>query len=483
MNPDPASTMSDESKHQQAQAAHQMDPATLAQTFQQLLAEHQQVLHQRNQLSSSVNELQHRNAELQRQRSMDLPPVEFLPIPRAHTPPASTRPGISHHIKPPKPSKYSRSSSKIPADTWMFEVEQYFSLIGIIEHDHSTRVQLASSLLQEDALVWVQSYARSHDSYPNNITWKDFKNAFLAEFLPVEAEETARIELMALRQGFRYTVQDYVTKFRSLSQRIPSMDETTRKMLFVRGLRDDLQLEILKEVDAPKTLEGVILAATKLETILQPLRHGRNGSYYVPPRPVYSQGRNWNNGRYHNSSYANGYSRPPGMSANGTSSRSANTSAPMELGATDGLNHVAGFDHDSDERDHSGIDLSMFPSELDHEITEDMEFGIVSAIMQNQGNRNPSFSGERRGNYQPKWYKLLPNLTASEELRLFNERKCYICRGSGHRLFRCPKIVEGSFVKRDRINNIQAQMVHEPADDDVKESMFSEFLSKNGFGQ
>jgi hypothetical protein len=394
--------------------------------------------------------------------------------------PALAIAGHSPHLKLRPPPPYTHLTGKMPLDVWLFQVERYLGVLAV--DDDRTMIEYTSSLLHEDALAWLQSYARDHPDYTHTMSWEDFTKELRRQFMPLMAEAVARQELMKLVQGAK-SIQQYITTFRHISQRIVTMDTVTRKQLFINGLHPSIQWSIQKDDKPENTLEEVMAQATKLDVMRQQFRRQIAG------------GVGYGRGTFLNRNVpSRGYNnhRPVQYSDFRSSNHptdSGSTSVPMELGAafqtsnTEPMAYSPQTEED-EANDQTIFDPSMLPSELDDDIDEDMEYSIVAAAFQNQRNR---MGGNQRSNneqreYKPKWYKIIPNLTATEETRLFKERRCYICRGSGHRLFRCPKILEGSFVKRDRINNIQVGVTVD-GEEEKDQVTFSEFMSKNGFGQ
>jgi hypothetical protein len=84
-------------------------------------------------------------------------------------------------------------------------------------------------------------------------------------------------------------------------------------------------------------------------------------------------------------------------------------------------------------------------------IDDDSAYQIVAALL-NRQRRSPN------PEYKPRWYKLIAGLTAGEEMKLYRDKKCYICRSGGHRLLACPKLRDGSYLKPDRINNLNTEI-------------------------
>lgn len=418
----------------------------LTATTHHLTNEHGRLTQDNTRLNNQVAHLQQNNVAAQ-QVQQQLGAMAHAP--RAHT----------HHLKPAPASTYSGMFDSKPVDTWCFELERVFMVTGATEHQ--TRIEYASSLMRGSALTWLQAYVRDHPNYSTSMSWPEFKVVLRTKFMPIQAEEQARQELLVIRQGKR-SVQRYADHFTSVTQRLPNLDDDFVKMIFIKGLHADHQTHLLRET--PATTEAAMAMAIKLEAI-EALRQrtsdpeSRTNRYYGS-KP---QGnRNWSSHRPYQQQ-----SRPM------PSSYSGNGPAPMELGATatghysdepaqygyrTGVNHVEADGDDDEYLDVAALDELVQDADVD----EDTEYTVLAAVF----NRQQSRPNEE---YKPRWHKIIPGLTATEEVKLYREKKCYICRGSGHRLLACPKLRDGSLVKRDRINNVERSA--------------DEYESKNGYGQ
>ena len=341
----------------------------------------------------------------------------------------------------------------------MFELDRYFAVTNT-ENDR-TRIEYACSLLKDSALVWLQSYEKDTPTFAQDLMWAEFKTVLKEQFMPMEAEDIARQELMVLNQGPR-SVEKYVEKFRSLEQRVPSMDEATKRQIFRNGLKFEIQQHMLPALmDKNRKVEELMLQAHAIEAALSQQQNQRNKNNYSNRQGFgkrAGQYRTYNNYRGGNS---HGYHQQPSNSSGHTSS------VPMELGATrSNANADTSNNYDSEDTHDIAAVLDEI-SAVGDEIDEDTEYQLVAAVMNNRKNTpNPE--------YKPRWHKIIPGLTASDEIKLYREKKCYICRGGGHRLLACPKLRDGAFTKRDRINNVEAAESDEDSD---------EYESKNGYGQ
>lgn len=85
-----------------------------------------------------------------------------------------------------------------------------------------------------------------------------------ARFQPVNAEETARRELDALRQG-KGTVNEYATRFHQLVAHLPNDGVGTRIFQFRRGLSSSIEDRLVQAEPQPATLGTAIALAARIE--------------------------------------------------------------------------------------------------------------------------------------------------------------------------------------------------------------------------
>ena len=83
------------------------------------------------------------------------------------------------------------------------------------------------------------------------------------EFQPVNAENAARDKLHSLVQT--RSVQDYVSAFRILCLQIPGMTAPVKLDMFVRGLKDTIQRDVL--IQRPQTFDAAVIIAETIDAI------------------------------------------------------------------------------------------------------------------------------------------------------------------------------------------------------------------------
>jgi Retrotransposon gag protein/Zinc knuckle len=186
-------------------------------------------------------------------------------------------------VKPPKPEKY-RGGPRVAS--WLFAMEQYFFVLGILADN--LRIAVAGSYLAGSALDWWRllntQAAAGLAALPS--TWIQFKIMITERFQPIEEAAMARQRMRALTQ--RGSVRKYITDFNNLVLRIPSMDEDTRLDNFIFGLRQDVRRWVRQQ--RPARLIDAIRLAEEFETIrLQDVAADRSlakkGSNLINPLP------------------------------------------------------------------------------------------------------------------------------------------------------------------------------------------------------
>ena len=91
----------------------------------------------------------------------------------------------------------------------------------------------------------------------NWFTWELFTQEIITAFSPITEEEQARKLLKGLNQTGN--IQNYVQRFRDLSQRIPSMSQADEFAAFMDGLKPAIRQQIAPHVS--KLAEAQIMAA------------------------------------------------------------------------------------------------------------------------------------------------------------------------------------------------------------------------------
>nr|XP_009765345.1 PREDICTED: uncharacterized protein LOC104216908 [Nicotiana sylvestris] len=123
---------------------------------------------------------------------------------------------------------------------------------------------LAAYQLKDVANTWYEIWEVSRGEDADPATWKDFADAFLEDFLPIEVLEAKALEFEIIRQN-DMSVNEYYLKFVSLAKYAPEMvrDMRARVRRFVLGLSDDLI------VDANIAAQNNDMTITKMVAFIQ----------------------------------------------------------------------------------------------------------------------------------------------------------------------------------------------------------------------
>lgn len=233
------------------------DPFTVIQQMQQLVLQHQQqtqaaIAAQQQQTQVLAQQLQQFIASQQAQQ----PVVQQQPQPAPTAAATSSRMGS---FKPPKPETYSgKQPTTLPS--WFISMQSYLEATGVAL-DTPEAVRGAASYLSGKALEWYHlQFTRSGNTVPY-ATYADFKQALQDYLLPVDPAYAARDKLDRFRQ--LTSAQDYVTGYNALMLNIPDMSEADRVHNFVRGLKQQVQTQVLMQ--QPTTLSQAQQLAIKAD--------------------------------------------------------------------------------------------------------------------------------------------------------------------------------------------------------------------------
>ena len=119
---------------------------------------------------------------------------------------------------------------------WLFQAEQMFRLSGVESDD--LRIDFAGQALTGHASTWFFSRRKPEALNPLK-TWEDFKKGLIAQFQTADSYDTAKKQLVALKQG-TYTLQQYTDKFLQLNSAVGDMTEKDLAFFYRNGLRQSL---------------------------------------------------------------------------------------------------------------------------------------------------------------------------------------------------------------------------------------------------
>ncbi|XP_070045398.1 uncharacterized protein [Nicotiana tomentosiformis] len=120
-------------------------------------------------------------------------------------------------------------------------IDQVHRTLRVMHASDTEAVELASYRLQYLAVFWYDSWERSRGPNAPPAMWKEFSEAFLRHYLPVEIRRARADKLLNLRQG-NISVREYSMQFDSLARYAPHMVAamSDRVHLFMNGLEPHL---------------------------------------------------------------------------------------------------------------------------------------------------------------------------------------------------------------------------------------------------
>ena len=180
-------------------------------------------------------------------------------------------------VRPPKP-EYFHGLTKEHVDLWIFEIEQYFNVVGLVDPH---RVPFAASFLRDTALTWWRSKqlaARQDHALAARLThWNNFQQDLLAHFKPMNSARIARDKLHVLRQTG--PMLQLISIFNTYCADIPNMTEDEKMDKFRRAVRPAIQHKL--EIENPQTLFEMQSLAQRIDTVLWTYR----GLHNKPNQP------------------------------------------------------------------------------------------------------------------------------------------------------------------------------------------------------
>jgi hypothetical protein len=127
-------------------------------------------------------------------------------------------------------------------EDWLKVVEKKLVIAQCTDHE---KVLFAAHQLYGTAANWWETYYNAHVNV-DTITWNEFKACFRTHYVPSGTMKLKKKEFIDLKQG-GMTVNEYLNSFIQLSRYAPddiNMEEKKQDM-FLNGLNDDIQLQLL----------------------------------------------------------------------------------------------------------------------------------------------------------------------------------------------------------------------------------------------
>ncbi|XP_070010562.1 uncharacterized protein [Nicotiana sylvestris] len=137
-----------------------------------------------------------------------------------------------------KPPIFIGSKKEKDPQNFIDEVQKIFRVMHATDTEAA---ELVAYQLKDVANMWYETWEESRWEDADPATWKDFADAFLEHFLPIEVLEAKALEFERLRHN-DMSVNEYYLKFVTLAKYAPEMVREMRARVrrFVLGLSDDL---------------------------------------------------------------------------------------------------------------------------------------------------------------------------------------------------------------------------------------------------
>lgn len=109
--------------------------------------------------------------------------------------------------------------------------------LQIIHATDVESVEFTSYRLRDVAVTWYETWKQTRGPNVPPVTWKEFSEAFLQQYLPIELRRARRDRFLHLEQG-NMSVREYSMQFNSLARYAPTIvaDMSDRVHQFVSGL-------------------------------------------------------------------------------------------------------------------------------------------------------------------------------------------------------------------------------------------------------
>ena len=165
--------------------------------------------------------------------------------------------------KPNKPSQFKGKGQR--ADTWLFQMECYFDVLGQPK-DNPQAMAFAASFFEDSAAVWWQYVNEAVLSGGREAIkcWQDFRLALLTEFQSLDVQRAAREQLDNLRQ--QGPVIEYIRRVRELALQISTMSPDDLLHRFLKGLKPAVRTQV--ELHYPANFNDAARMAERSDAVL-----------------------------------------------------------------------------------------------------------------------------------------------------------------------------------------------------------------------
>ncbi|XP_070057249.1 uncharacterized protein [Nicotiana tomentosiformis] len=133
---------------------------------------------------------------------------------------------------------------------------------------------------------WWRVYEEGSPADAASLSWTQFSQMFLREFVPQTLRNTWHVEFEQMHQG-TMSVSEYAVRFSDLSRNAPTLVSTVREGVrsFVEGLSYGIRLSMARELEMDVPFQHVVESTLRLEGMQGQERYDREAK-----RPLRSGG-------------------------------------------------------------------------------------------------------------------------------------------------------------------------------------------------
>ncbi|XP_070043050.1 uncharacterized protein [Nicotiana tomentosiformis] len=129
-----------------------------------------------------------------------------------------------------------------------------------------SKVSFTTFQLRGEAYQWCHAYELSSPAEAASLTWTQFLDIFLREYVPQILKESWRAEFEQLRYG-AMTVSEYAVHFSDLARHAPALVATVRERVrrFIEGLHPSIRSSMARELEMDISYQQVMGIVRRFE--------------------------------------------------------------------------------------------------------------------------------------------------------------------------------------------------------------------------
>ncbi|XP_070009717.1 uncharacterized protein [Nicotiana sylvestris] len=130
----------------------------------------------------------------------------------------------------------------------------------------SSGVSFTTFQLQGAAFKWWRTYELDSLDEAASLTWAQFSDLFLREYVPQSLKDTWHADFEHLHQG-AMTISEYVVCYTSLARHAPALVSTVRERVhwFIKGLIPSIRSSMARELEMDISYQQVVSIARRIE--------------------------------------------------------------------------------------------------------------------------------------------------------------------------------------------------------------------------